>query len=50
MIDINDVLVFLGLALFLGGVWLMAGWPAAMACVGVLASVFGTLRQMPRRG
>lgn len=45
-IDVFDVVTLAGLALLAVGVWMLAGWPALVACVGALLVAVGILGAM----
>ena len=50
MIDLNDVLFLLGLALVCIGAWYVLAWPGVAVVLGGTAMAFGLLRQMPGKG
>lgn len=50
MIDLNDMLVFVGLVVAVAGAWIAAGWGGIALVCGACAIFAGTVRQMPRKG
>lgn len=47
-VDWSDLLIALGVALLMAGLWLAAGWPEVMAAAGLILLAAGLIRAANR--